>query len=293
MFRVYGIAGLTLVISAYIINFLVLDFATTALFTVGFWLFFDAIDYQMNKTSILHKIMKRHWMLLWLLLAGIFIGYTFEFFGRELAGLWIITDNPNYFELFPGILFGYGVPILMYYSFYRVILSLIGRRNFGIKLAGRKSEKGIMGNVSIAGAIFTIIPLLLFPALGALDPVMRGFMFGFTLLGMWFLLEHIEYRRHEKTLLMDILEGRWVQPLALAAGAVITGLLWEASNALNPSWTYTNLPFADVQIAGVPLAVLIGWIPLYIVYLSFYRAVFRGDRIWETKVRKGHIRGKL
>ena len=95
MFRWYGLAGFTLIIASYIANFLRIDAFNTALFTTGFWLFFDSIDYSINKTSILHRMMKAHSMLPWLLAAGVFTGYVFEFFGRDISGLWVITNNPN------------------------------------------------------------------------------------------------------------------------------------------------------------------------------------------------------
>ena len=218
-----------------------------------------------------------------MLLAGILTGYVMEFFGRSVAGLWTIESAPNYIEIFPSILFGYGLPIMMYYSCYRVFLSSIGKKTgqFGVKIAGKRMERWLMKDAGFAGATLIVIPVLLMPAIEYFDPISKGFVFAFTLLGMWFLLEYVEYKRHERTLLMDILEGKWLQPTAIAISAVVTGLVWEAANLLKPSWTYMNLPLMELQMAGVPLAVLVGWIPLYIIYLSFYRVIIKGrDKLW-------------
>jgi len=83
----------------------------------------------------------------------------------------------------------------------------------------------------------------------------------------------VEYkRRHEKSLLKDF-RGYWDPIIALIVGAIITGFIWEYLNRLRPVWGYINLPFIDIRIAGVPVVILLGWVLLFIVYLSFYRAV--------------------
>jgi hypothetical protein len=287
----YGIVGLLMVTIAYVINIFQISTALgntliTALFTTGMWLLFDSMDFWVNGSSLLHRAKNRSSTLLLLILIGVFIGLCFDLFGGVLSGLWTgyfpqsLAGAPKYLV---SVFFGYGVPILLYYSCYRVILSVI-RKGFGSmktgKIASRKGERKVLKWLAAVGPIMIAVPVILFPFSGEWHAVYRGLMFAFTLIGMWFILEHIEYRRHEKSLLLDMMGGYWAPFVALVLGAFFIGFVWEFLNVLRPAWTYTNLPI-QLSIAGVPVYVLLGWIPLFIVYLSFYRAVFKGrDRLW-------------
>jgi hypothetical protein len=63
MFRYYGFLGLISILSAYLLSFSnaiphlsINKSLNNFLLLAGLWLFFDAIDFKLNKTSLLHKI---------------------------------------------------------------------------------------------------------------------------------------------------------------------------------------------------------------------------------------------
>lgn len=207
------------------------------------------------------------------------IGIVFDFFGAYLSGLWTYPDFSAFFYL-KGIIFGYGFPMLMYYSAYSVVLHMLKYEfsSFGKKIAGAKGERRFFSLVTYLGIAATAVPLAFIPY--SLAQVPRGLLFGFTLLGCWFILEGVEYRQYKRSLLKDMFEGYWNPLVAIIITAFITGLSWEFLNTVDYSWRYTNLPLSGVQIAGVPVAVIAGWVPLFVVYLSFYRAVFRKEKIF-------------
>ena len=181
------------------------------------------------------------------------------------------------------ITFGYGVPILMYYSIYRVILTLLSKKfgTLGVKLTSHKKEGMIFKALGVIGIVLFLVPLFISTFYAFENPILRGLLFSFTLIGMWFILEFIEYSRHERSLLKDIFHGFWNPVLALVIGAVATGFVWEFLNLLKPSWIYKNYPLGEYALFGVPVVILLGWILLFVVYLSFYRAVFRGrEDVW-------------
>ena len=279
MFRCYGVLGITLIIVSYILRASGSLILITETFVIGYWLFFDAIDFMISGTSLIHKIKKKHSLMPILVITGIFIGILFEIFGVMISNLWAYTNFTIFFYV-DGIIFGYGFPILMYYSAYRVVLHLVRNKfgKFGKKLVSRNEETLFFSVLSYVGIACTLVPLLIIPYLDLLDPVPRGMLFGLTLVGIWFLLESIEYKQHKRSLIKDVFEGYWNPAVAIVIAAIMTGISWELFNTVDFAWKYQNLPFNDTTVLGVPIAVIIGWIPLLIIYLSFYRVISKSKK---------------
>ena len=274
MFRYYGLLGLSLVIASFFLRITGTNVGGTETFVIGFWLFFDALDFKMSGTSILHKIKKKNSIILYMIFIGTVIGLIFDFFGAIISNLW---TYPTFNIVYPiNIISAYGLPFVMYYSAYRVFSVIIRRefREFGTKLVSKKTESRFFGFVVYIGLVCILIPVLLIPFLDSISSMLRGLLFAFTMLGMWFILEGIEYRQHKRSLLKDILEGYWNPIAALVIAAFITGFSWELLNTIDWSWKYHNLPFST-NIFGVPVGVIIGWIPLFVIYLSFYGVMFK------------------
>jgi len=294
VFKAYGLIGLILVSMSFVLtffdltNFPILNvFTLTAFFTTGFWLFTDALDYHLSGSSILHRIMQKRKLLFWLIMVGIFIGLLFDFFGILISRLWqwYFIGTPAIiatFRYIVGLVWGYGVPILMYYSFYRVIMHLVKKEfphHFGLKIVSK--TKNMFRILLVLGVIFLLIPLTIYPFVRVKNEFFGFFTFTIALVGIWFILEYIEHKRKQQTFLEDIITGHWRPVLGLIIAAVLTALLWEGLNTISPKWTYTNLILQDIKIIGIPIQVILGWIPLYIIYLSFYRAVVKGkDKVW-------------
>tara|TARA_Y100000310_G_scaffold311958_2_gene358770 strand:+ start:238 stop:1011 length:774 start_codon:yes stop_codon:yes gene_type:complete len=250
-------------------------------FELGYWLFFDAIEMSLYGTSILQKI-KNKWRLgLYLLFAGALIGLVLDFFGVYISKVWQYPVINTPFELLM-LYIDWGLVILMVYSSYRVFLylakELVGR--VGIKLASKRVEKRIYPVLGIISVILLIVPFVfqLFFSTESISIISIGAVF----LGLWFLAEYVEYQRMERSLLKDILDGYWTPLIAIVAGSVVLGLVWETMNLPVKAWIYTNIPLSNVQILGVPLLIIIGWPALFVIYLSSYRALFKGrDVIWK------------
>lgn len=279
MIRIYGFVGLTLVIISYIMGRFSIYDNPHLIFEIGYWLFFDSIDYHLSGTSMLHMIKKNKKLLFYIILIGAIIGAFFDLFGVVIADVW---KYPEVIDILSGISLyvAWGVFLLMIYSSYRVFLAIV-KKEFGIfgkKLAKKSTEKKIYSFMGIAGILLLIIPVFLkfifgFPS--------YTYLFGLNLTGFWFILEYIEYKRHEKSLVKDILEGYWDPIVAIVIGSLITSLVWENMNLGVNAWVYQNLPLGSITIFGIPLAIILGWPALYVIYLSFYRAIFKGrDIVW-------------
>lgn len=295
MFKKYGLIGLSFVIIAFLLN--LFELLPTYPFglviphyflTIGFWLFLDSIDFMINKSSILHKIKKKHILFFYLFLTGIFIGIIFEFYGVFIADIW-----SSYFNLWPilkqiihypiGIIVGYGIPVFMYISLFRISLTLLKKEfgEFGKKLISKNLENNIFRYLGIIGLIFLIVPLTLYQFSLYWNPVMRGLLFGFFLLGLWFLLEHIEYRQHKQSFLKDLFEGDWRPLIGVIITATIISIVWENLDFIRPSWIYKNILFMNFKFLGLPVLLIPGWMLLILIYLSFFRIILKSkEKIW-------------
>lgn len=279
MIRIYGFVGLTLVIISYILGRFSIYDNPHLIFEIGYWLFFDSMDYHLSGNSMLHMIKKNKKLLFYLILMGAMIGAFFDLFGVILSNVW---KYPEVIDILSGISLyvAWGVFLLMIYSSYMVFLAIV-KKEFGIfgkKLVKKSTEKKIYSFMGIASILLLTIPtfskfIFGFPS--------YTYLFGLNLIGFWMILEYIEYKRHEKSLLKDILEGYWNPLLAIVIGSLITSIVWENMNLGVNAWVYQNLPLGHISILGIPLAIILGWPALYIIYLSFYRAIFKGrDIVW-------------
>ena len=289
MFRYYGALGLTLVKLAFILTIFKIELPKSLLVSlnlIGFWLFFDSVDFKLNHTSILHKIKKLHSLLFYIIIIAVLISLVSEFFGAYISGLWGdlyyrgLAKLPlarQVISFLKGMVIGYGAPFLLAITLYRIILHFVKKEipKLRFKFNLKKDEKYIFSHIGLIGAIFLIIPLLFFNLSKNWEPVFRGILFGFTLLGFWFLLEYVEYKKHESSLLKDILEFKWRYLIAVIITSLTIALIVEGFNILNPAWQYKNIPLAHISIFGRPVIIIFGWIPLVVIYLSFYRGFLR------------------
>lgn len=293
MFRFYGFVGLVSVLSAYTIAFFkVLPYGPESvilnnfLLMAGLWLFFDAVDFKLNKTSLLHKIRRRSKILIYVISIGVITGVFVEYFGAFVSDLWwepfytYIATKPAWQAILiffsTAIAIAYVMLFPVVYSVYRVLNHFL-KENKAVSAAD-KNLNGIFMQLGIIGFIFIIIPL---PAVMffSMPSLVRGLLFVFPLFGLWFLLEYVEYTQHKRSLMMDLMGHRKKELVAISLTSVLIGLMVEGLNLLAPAWNYKNFPFGHVQIFGVPVIILVGWIPLIIIFLSFYRVFFKENDV--------------
>ncbi|MBI2623242.1 MAG: hypothetical protein HYW65_01545 [Candidatus Liptonbacteria bacterium] len=117
--------------------------------------------------------------------------------------------------------------------------------------------------------------------------------FSFILLmffGTWFLFEAIEYFRKETSLLRDIFHHYFTPLIAVVVASLGTALLMETQNlfAGSGAWTYTNWPFQEVTLLGLPAVMFFFWPIHYIFFLSLWRAFSdkESDEVWKGDLIK-------
>ncbi|MAG20004.1 hypothetical protein CL618_01060 [archaeon] len=290
MFRKYGFVGILLIIVAYIMNLtktipadpfgLILP---QYFFIIGAFLFLDALNFNLNKNSILNRLRKKDFLIFKLIFVGLIIGLIFEVYGVFISNLWY-----SYFQFWSlerqlihypsGLLVGYGLPALVYYSLYKVLAKFINFRTFKKSI---KLNNAFFKFLLILGLIFLSIPILLYSSSLNWDPILRGILFGFCLLGLWFVLEYFENKSHRSTFLTTLLQGNWKPLSILLISSFIISVSWENLDFMRHSWTYHNLPFMNVVVFGLPIMIILGWPFLFICYFSAYKIIFKdNEEIW-------------
>ena len=302
MFPAYGFLGIFLVILSYLFNFTLFIpekylglILPHFFFIIGLFLFFDASNFMLHRRSLLYGVKDREYLALKLLSLGFILGIIFEWYGVYISDLWY-SYFQSYFQAghsfyfwmhyFLGLLAGYGLPSLMYFSAYDFFSSLLKMNHFLKKAFANKgffitvSEKAFLF-LGLIGTIFLILPIVLFRQSLNWNPVIRGLLFGFCLLGLWFILEYIEHRMHRHTFLTTLLHKNFIPLLTLLIISVVVSLSWESLNVLRPSWVYHHLPLMGFTFFGLPVTLIIAWPMLFVIYFSAYRIIFNDKkRIW-------------
>ena len=134
----------------------------------------------------------------------------------------------------------------------------------------RKTPAMLRG-LSAAGGLMLLL-LLTWPEL--FFPLVWGSVFC--------IIEPLNARLGNRSLLDDLSRGDWRPVIALSVGCLICGLFWEMWNFYSwPKWVY-RLPYADVfHLFEMPLAGYLGYIPFSLELFALYHLVtglFRRDK---------------
>lgn len=220
-----------------------------------------------------------------LLLLGAVIGFViFDLPSIYLFKIWIYqADIPNPFSDF--VLYaiqslGWGAFLLVFYDSYRLLNLLIDKNCHWIGLThNRKSSENFFSILGVMGVLMFLSSVVL---------VLVGFSQSWwpatmAALGIWFILENIEFRTNNgKTLITRLSKGDLSPLVSIVACSVVLGFLFEYFNIISPKqhWVYYGLPFPSVHIAGLPIFLIVSWSWMYIIFLSVYEIIYKRDNLW-------------
>ncbi|MBN2437921.1 MAG: hypothetical protein JXL20_04900 [Deltaproteobacteria bacterium] len=123
-----------------------------------------------------------------------------------------------------------------------------------------------------AAGLLMLLLLLAWP--GLFFPLVWGSVYG--------ILEPLNARLGNRSLLDDLARGDWRPVIALSVGCLVCGFFWEMWNFYSwPKWIY-RIPYADVfHLFEMPLAGYLGYIPFSLELFALYHLVtgfFRQDK---------------
>jgi len=135
-----------------------------------------------------------------------------------------------------------------------------------------KKEKLIIFNVAgiFIGIIFILIPLLSWYMEWVNQ--MKYLMF-FPFVGMWLISDNITSLLNGKPIISEVVRGNMLQIISLTVTGLTATLFTEFINLYAHEWVYRFMPFENLQLLAIPLAVIIGWIPLVIGVISLLNMI--------------------
>lgn len=242
-------------------------------FALGSWLVFDWIDYKKNGNSILgyfYNNKNRITFIIFFICATI-AAFTIDYvYGVRLSKMW---EWPAYSRIH--FIRMYSIMNVAYifsiYELYRVIHTFLKPYvNEHHRLLFTLRNKPLINIMGITfGIIFLISPLIFFS---------RGFdLLKYVMLlpfiGMWLISDTITSIFRGKTIIQEIVRGNFLQIFSLTLTGVFATITTEVINLYAHEWNYLYMPFENLRVYKIPLAVIIGWIPLVVGVIALLNMV--------------------
>ncbi|NVN96833.1 hypothetical protein HXX01_01145 [Candidatus Nomurabacteria bacterium] len=251
-------------------------------FAFGGWLILDWIDYRKNKKSILgyfynHK--HRRTFLLFFIVSTITAFIIDYIYGVRLSGMWEwpAYSNIHFIRMYTIMNISY---ILSMYELYRVIytylkpfISSTHHASFNLHHHIKK-----IFNISgiIMGVVFLSLPLL---SWYTKETSHMKYLMIMPFIGMWLSSDSITSILHGKSILGEILRGNKLQIVTLVITVLSASLFTEIINLSAHEWVYKYMPFENLQIFKIPVAVFVGWTPLVIGVIALLNMVKHVENI--------------
>jgi len=304
-FRLELLTGIALVIISYLLGiFLSNGIIKVGLvfgsFAIGFILLFDSITINIYKKSLLHQILKNKNNLILFIIFSVIGALFIEGIAKWIGKLWIYpyANVQIYFLFIIPILIIYWLFICESYLATKAVIDLFvkGKREV---TKPYKSERVIfilvliLGIIIVLSSIFSMcvensssdLPLFnLSKEVSQSTPIFHvslGLII-ILLIGLFFILEFVEYKRKETSFIKDIMHGYTTPIFAIIFSTFIFGILMETHNLLYGGWGYINWPFPESNLFGIPLMVFVAWMLHYLFFLSLFRAITNNEskEIW-------------
>lgn len=210
-------------------------------------------------------------------LAGCVLGVIFELGGNIIGDLWSYPEYVPFKSI--ATIIAWGFLSMMCFESYLAVMNIF--KSWKAKRTPRTFAKKFYDAIGIIGALglvyFTVRVYMFFGKGGLFwDCVVAG-------LSVWFIMEYAEYRMHERSLLLDTISGYWKPILVLLIVTYLTAFVWETMNIPVHAWVYTNIPYSNIRLFGLPVLVYAVWPFVYILYISFFRIFLSHD---ERDIRK-------
>lgn len=102
-------------------------------------------------------------------------------------------------------------------------------------------------------------------------------------ISFWMIFEYLEYRRKEESFLLHLLRGDLIPLFAIIFGSLVTSIIMEVYNLPIQIWRYTNIPYHNTSLLGIPIVILLLWPFQYLLFISLYHVIYKKEtaRVWD------------
>lgn len=254
-------------------------------FAFGGWLVLDFIDWKLNNRSILayfygHK--HRDTFFVFFILASIFCFLVDYVYGVRLSGMWQWTNykTAEYLVMYLFMNISY---ILGMYELFQVVRTILYKYfyNGKIKVINTKSiSKNTYLFLVGAGFVCVLLPLytLIFQSSAYIEYIMI-----FPFIGMLSIADGLTGLLGGYPLILKAVNFNHLHFIALVFTVFFGAGITEALNVFGGEWKYLKMPFPELTVYSVPVAVFVGWIPLVVGAITLVYFVKQLDFIWNTR----------
>lgn len=267
VYKIFGLSGFLLLISSLIFASFYKFPYFYSIFLIGWLLLIEYIAHKVKIKPIINN--KKPSFFIYLLLAYSLLHLITEIYGRLIANMWYYphyTSTIFYINL-QIIIYGLGSIACM--ETYRVSKNYFSKKikgNFFKLRLNSKILEDLRKVFFYLSIIFLLIPLVSF---FFFDNWKINYFFLFPLLAIWLFFDSIN---KNNPLIKDLLEGKKSFLINLILIPLLIGLLHEFPNTFVWEWVYQNIPITNFGFNGLPIIVLLGWIPMImwgVAVLSF------------------------
>ncbi len=242
-------------------------------FTVGSFLFFDSLDFQLNGDSNLFRLIKGQpktvvgTYLFFLVFGGVLIDVVF---GRGIGALWTYPNLSGFSEIIHVLLIGYPFALLSVSSMYRTfhaLLTRVLRESGDYKTSTRTGWRMRLAKaLSIMFVVSLILPIanwLVFD-----NRYANELLIICSLLGV-FSISPFTYLLFQDSWFEQLFRFEKSTLMALFLTFLVASFAHELPNTFAWEWLYQNIPFTSLEIFKINIIILIpAWLFLTILAVA-------------------------
>ena len=236
-------------------------------FAFGSFLFLSFINYRSNgESAIKFFLFEASWRatVMFIAISTISFFTVDYYYGVQLSGMWnwIGYGFIDYVFMFAFMNIAF---ILSMFELYRIIFHVLAKHIPDKNVINFKVNKRIRGIVLTAGIISILLPLY---ALILRNNNFIEYAMIFPFFGVLFLADYGSMRMKGDSVLEKIFPLNRLYIFSFILTSLVASTFTEGVNLFGHEWEYLRMPFMELKISTVPVAVFIGWIPLVLAVIS-------------------------
>lgn len=258
------ICGITLFLLSLYLAFLSQESFFYTPFVLGFWLTLDYADYKLNRNSILTFFIKprySNFFYFFFFVAFIFFFIIDFLWGVHLLKMWEWI-NYGWLQVLK-MFFIMNVSFMMsMYELYRVLKTIFKRwikaQNLLYFRLPYHSRDLIYISLLLIGITLIISPYYLW--VFKLD--IPDWVMVLPYLSLLLIPDSVTYLTGGEPVIEELIRLNKLNVTSLLATVLVAFVVTEGINLSGDEWKYLSMPFPTLKVFNIPLAALVGWVPL-------------------------------
>ncbi len=263
--KIIGVIGFFIFIFSLVIAFFSNNSYFYVFFLLGSWFILDYVNFKLTKKSIINFLFKKgnEYFIFLLLIFNACGAFLVDYlYGVKIVGMWEWT-NYGILEWMVMIFLMTLFFCFVVYETYRFFYFILSKEfNGRVK---RKNHKKFEHILILIGGLMIFIPFINYLFF---NNFYSNYFLVFAFIGIWFICDGFSSYFQGKTIISKILNGNKKVIFSILLSTLFLMVFHEFLNYFAGEWTYINAPFQSIAIYGIPISVLIGWIPLVIFCIS-------------------------